>query len=142
LSDQRVRAIREDHTGALWIGTYRGGLNRLDADTGRLTAFRHDPKDPHSLSHDRVLAVLEDDAQRLWVATADGLNLFDRESATFVRYTRDADNPQSLRDSDIMSLYQDRGGVCGRHARGGAVIGTREVGCSDITAATHFATRR
>ena len=88
LSDLTVRAIREDHTGAIWIGTYRGGLNRLDPDTGRLTAFRHDPKDPHSLSHDRVLAVLEDDAQRLWVATADGLDLFDRESGTFVRYGR------------------------------------------------------
>jgi signal transduction histidine kinase/ligand-binding sensor domain-containing protein/CheY-like chemotaxis protein/HPt (histidine-containing phosphotransfer) domain-containing protein len=119
LSDQRVRAIREDHTGALWVGTYRGGLNRLDPDTGRFTAFRHNPKDPHSLSHDRVLAVLEDDAQRLWVATADGLDLFDRASATFVRYGRDADNPQSLRDSDIMSLYQDRGGVLWVGTRGG-----------------------
>ena len=119
LSDARVRAIREDHTGALWIGTYRGGLNRLDPATGRLTAFRHDPKDAHSLSHDRVLAVLEDDAQRLWVATADGLDLFDRESATFVRYGRDADNPQSLRDSDVMSLYQDRGGVLWVGTRGG-----------------------
>ena len=58
-----------------------------------------------------MLAVLEDDAQRLWVATADGLNLFDREAATFVRYGRDSDNPQSLRDNDIVSLYQDRGGV-------------------------------
>jgi signal transduction histidine kinase/ligand-binding sensor domain-containing protein/CheY-like chemotaxis protein/HPt (histidine-containing phosphotransfer) domain-containing protein len=119
LSDQRVLAIREDHTGALWVGTYRGGLNRLDPDTGRFTAFRHNPKDPHSLSHDRVLAVLEDDAQRLWVATADGLDLFDRASATFVRYGRDADNPQSLRDSDIMSLYQDRGGVLWVGTRGG-----------------------
>jgi signal transduction histidine kinase/ligand-binding sensor domain-containing protein/DNA-binding response OmpR family regulator/HPt (histidine-containing phosphotransfer) domain-containing protein len=119
LSDVRVRAIREDHTGALWIGTYRGGLNRLDPDTGRVTNFRHDPKDPGSLSHDRVLAVLEDDAQRLWVATADGLNLFERESATFVRYGRDADNPQSLRDSDVMSLYQDRGGVLWVGTRGG-----------------------
>jgi signal transduction histidine kinase/ligand-binding sensor domain-containing protein/CheY-like chemotaxis protein/HPt (histidine-containing phosphotransfer) domain-containing protein len=119
LSDARVRAIREDHTGALWIGTYRGGLNRLDPATGRVTVFRHDPKDPHSLSQDRVLAVLEDDAQRLWVATADGLNLFDRESTTFVRYGRDADNPQSLRDSDIMSLYQDRGGVLWVGTRGG-----------------------
>ena len=32
LSDVRVRAIREDHAGALWIGTYRGGLNRLDPE--------------------------------------------------------------------------------------------------------------
>jgi signal transduction histidine kinase/ligand-binding sensor domain-containing protein/CheY-like chemotaxis protein/HPt (histidine-containing phosphotransfer) domain-containing protein len=111
LSDLRIRAIREDRTGALWIGTYRGGLDRLETATGRLTVFRHDAKDAHSLSSDRVLAVLEDDEQRLWVATADGLNLFDPGSSAFVRYGRDADNPQSLRDSDIMSLYQDRGGV-------------------------------
>ena len=84
-----------------------------------MTVFRHDPKDAGSLSHDRVLAVLEDDAQRLWVATADGLNLFARESAAFVRYGRDADNPQSLRDSDVMSLYQDRGGVLWVGTRGG-----------------------
>jgi signal transduction histidine kinase/ligand-binding sensor domain-containing protein/DNA-binding response OmpR family regulator/HPt (histidine-containing phosphotransfer) domain-containing protein len=109
--DLRVRAIREDHGGALWIGTYRNGLYRFEPETGRLTVFRHDAKDPHSLSHDRVLAVLEDDAQRLWVATGDGLNLFDREAATFVRYGRDSDNPQSLRDNHIVSLYQDRGGV-------------------------------
>jgi len=111
LSDLRVRAIREDHGGALWIGTYRGGLDRLEPDTGRLTVFRHDEKDAHSLSSDRVLTVLEDNEQRLWVGTAAGLNLFDQKSGTFVRYGRDADNPQSLRDSDIMSLYQDRGGV-------------------------------
>jgi signal transduction histidine kinase/ligand-binding sensor domain-containing protein/CheY-like chemotaxis protein/HPt (histidine-containing phosphotransfer) domain-containing protein len=111
LSDLRVRAIREDHAGALWIGTYRGGLDRLEPTSGRLTVFRHDSKDAHSLSSDRVLAVLEDDKQRLWVGTADGLNLFEPGSSAFVRYGRDADNPQSLRDSDIMSLYQDRGGV-------------------------------
>jgi signal transduction histidine kinase/ligand-binding sensor domain-containing protein/CheY-like chemotaxis protein/HPt (histidine-containing phosphotransfer) domain-containing protein len=122
LSDVRVRAIREDHAGILWIGTYSGGLDRLEPDTGRLTVFRHDPKTPHSLSHDRVIAVLEDDAHRLWVATADGLNLFDPESGSFVRYGRDADSPQSLRDSDVMSLYQDRGGVLW--------VGTREGGAS------------
>ncbi len=54
-----------------------GGLNRFDPHTGRVTVFRHDPQDPHSLSHDHVWSILEDDAQRLWVATADGLNLFD-----------------------------------------------------------------
>jgi signal transduction histidine kinase/ligand-binding sensor domain-containing protein/CheY-like chemotaxis protein len=122
LSGARVLAIREDHAGVMWIGTYRGGLNRLEPDTGRVTEFRHDPKDPHSLSHDRVLAVLEDDAQRLWVGTADGLNLVDRDAGTFVRYGRDADNPQSLRDSDVMSLYQDRGGVLW--------VGTRDGGAS------------
>jgi signal transduction histidine kinase/ligand-binding sensor domain-containing protein/CheY-like chemotaxis protein len=121
-SDQRIRAIREDHAGILWVGTYRGGLNRLEPETGRLTAFRHDAKDAQSLSSDRVLAVLEDDAHRLWVATADGLDLLDAKTGAFARYGRQADDPQSLRDSDVMSLYQDRGGILW--------VGTRNSGVS------------
>src|SRR5579859_8043241 len=111
IGDLRVRAIREDHTGALWVGTVSGGLARIEPAVNRTTIFRHDPMKAHSLSHDHVWAVIEDDAQRLWVATADGLNLFDRNSESFVRYGHDQDNPQSLRDSNVASLYQDRGGV-------------------------------
>jgi signal transduction histidine kinase/ligand-binding sensor domain-containing protein/CheY-like chemotaxis protein len=122
ISDLRVRAIREDHTGALWIGTVSGGLARLDQNGSRLTVFRHDSSNPRSLSHDHVWSVLEDDAQRLWIATADGLDLLDRSSDSFVRYGHDADNPQSLRDADALSLYQDRGGVLW--------VGTREGGAS------------
>jgi signal transduction histidine kinase/ligand-binding sensor domain-containing protein/CheY-like chemotaxis protein len=122
LSDLQVRTISEDHTGALWIGTRRGGLDRLEPGSGRVTAFRHDPANPRSLSSDRVTAILEDTAQRFWVATADGLNLMERASGSFVRYGNDADNPQSLRDSDVMALYQDRGGVLW--------VGTRSGGAS------------
>jgi len=122
IRDSRVRAIREDHTGALWIGTVNGGLARLDQNGTTFTVFRHDASNPHSLSHDHVWAVLEDDAKRLWIATADGLDLFDRNSESFVRYGHDADNPQSLRDSGVSSLYQDRGGVLW--------VGTREGGAS------------
>jgi signal transduction histidine kinase/ligand-binding sensor domain-containing protein/CheY-like chemotaxis protein len=122
IRDSRVRAIREDHTGALWIGTVNGGLARLDQNGSTFTVFRHDASNPHSLSHDHVWAVLEDDAKRLWIATANGLDLFDRNSESFVRYGHDADNPQSLRDSSVSSLYQDRGGVLW--------VGTREGGAS------------
>ena len=122
LSDLQVRVISEDHTGALWIGTLHGGLDRLEPGSGRVTSFRHDRANPRSLSHDRVTAILEDDAQRLWVATADGLNLFDRSGEGFVHYGNDPDNPQSLRDSNVMSLYQDRGGVLW--------VGTRSGGAS------------
>ena len=122
MRDLRVRTIREDHTGTLWIGTVNGGLARLDQNGNMLTVFRHDSGNPHSLSHDHVWAMIEDDAQRLWVATADGLDLFDRGAESFVRYGHDADNPQSLRDADTLSLYQDRGGVLW--------VGTREGGVS------------
>lgn len=69
-------------------------------------------------------AILEDHAQRLWVGTPDGLDLFDRTTESFVRYGNDADNPQSLRSSYVMfnALYEDRGGVLW--------VGTREGGAS------------
>ena len=122
LSDLQVRVIREDHTGALWVGTMHGGLDRLEPGTGRVTVFRHDPANPRSLSHDEVTGVLEDSAHRLWVATRDGLNLFSRAAQDFVRYGNEPDNPQSLRDSHIRALYQDRAGVLW--------VGTRSAGAS------------
>jgi signal transduction histidine kinase/ligand-binding sensor domain-containing protein/CheY-like chemotaxis protein len=121
-NNTRVRSIHADHTGALWIGTLDSGVIRLEPRSHGLTSFRHDPRVSGSLSHDRVLAILEDDAQRLWFATADGLNLFDRASQRVVRISRDAADPHSLRDDDIMSLYQDRGGLLW--------VGTRAGGAS------------
>src|SRR5690606_17941474 len=93
LRNARVRAILQDHLGAMWIGTFEGGLHRLQPRTGEVTSFRRNVNDPRSLSSDRVRAVMEDDAHRLWVATSDGLNLFDRATQSFVRYRRDADSP-------------------------------------------------
>jgi signal transduction histidine kinase/ligand-binding sensor domain-containing protein/CheY-like chemotaxis protein len=122
LDDLRIRSIREDHAGMFWLGTVKQGLFRLDPDTHRLTAFRHDPLNPKSLSQDSVWSVLEDNAQRLWVATGDGLNLFDRTKESFTRYGHDSDNPQSLHSSIVLSLYQDRGGILW--------AGTREGGAS------------
>lgn len=122
LDGVKVRAIIEDHTGALWIGTFDSGLYRLDPQTRKVTSFQYDAKNPRSLSNDRVRAIMEDDARRLWIATSDGLNLFNRSSESFVRYGRDSDNPHSLRDDDVMSLYQDRSGVLW--------VGTRAGGAS------------
>src|SRR5690606_23807054 len=110
------------HTGALWIGTLDAGLLRFDPQSGALEAFHHDPRQPGSLSHNRVLAILEDSEHRLWVGTSGGLNLFDAQSGQFVRYGYDSDDPHSLRDDDIMSLYQDRSGVLW--------VGTRAGGAS------------
>ncbi len=94
LSNDRVTAIIEDGEGRLWIATDGGGLNRRLAPGGaapgetavgetavageatvareRFARLRHDPDDPASLSHDGVLAILEDRAGALWVGTRGG----------------------------------------------------------------------
>src|SRR5262249_21779638 len=118
----RVRGIGADHLGTMWIGTFDTGLFRFEPDTGRITHFSNEGPDRNSLSGKRVISILEDDAQRLWAAPPGGLTLCDRSSERFVLYGRDSDTPQSLRDNDIMALYQDRGGVLW--------VGTRAGGAS------------
>ncbi|MDJ0839933.1 MAG: ATP-binding protein [Acidobacteriota bacterium] len=71
----------------LWIGTWEGGLNRMDWDQpGRFTAYRHQPGDPNSLSNDTIFCVTEDSRGRIWVGTSQGLNLLDPFSGQARRF--------------------------------------------------------
>ncbi|MBL7065099.1 MAG: GAF domain-containing protein [Anaerolineae bacterium] len=119
LSGSDVSTIFEDHQGALWIGTEDGGLNQivLSKDEGiarsseTFVRYQHDPDDPRSLSHDRVRAVFEDSAGRLWIGTQNGLDLFDRGRDQFVHYRHNASDPYSLSSNSIWSIYEDRTGI-------------------------------
>ncbi len=65
------------HRGALWFGTFGGGLHRLDkVDEGgpdRITRFMPRAGDPRSLPSDTVLSLGVDAGGRLWVGTTQGL---------------------------------------------------------------------
>ncbi|MFD0739328.1 ATP-binding protein [Lysobacter koreensis] len=60
------------HAGALWFGTFGGGLHRLERD-GRITRFMPKEGDSRSLPSDTVLSLSVDGAGRLWVGTTLGL---------------------------------------------------------------------
>lgn len=71
LSDD-VFAITGTDDGAIWFGTYAGGLYRLDAN-GSLRRFVHDPAQPDSLPGDTVMSLEVDPRGDLWVGTDNGL---------------------------------------------------------------------
>jgi ligand-binding sensor domain-containing protein len=48
--------------------------------------FQHDSTKLKSLSDDRVNDMYEDSQSNFWIATEDGLNLFNREGKTFKTY--------------------------------------------------------
>ena len=61
------------HGGAVWFGTFGGGLHRLDAAGGGITRFVPDGDDPRTLPSDTVLSLSVDARERLWVGTTKGL---------------------------------------------------------------------
>src|SRR6201990_64575 len=59
-----VNRIVQDDQGFLWFGT-SDGLRRYDGYDFR--EYRHDPKDPHSISGTTVYSLFKDRTGRLWV---------------------------------------------------------------------------
>jgi DNA-binding NtrC family response regulator/ligand-binding sensor domain-containing protein len=126
LSHNEITSIYEDPAlpNTLWIGTYGGGLNRFDCEKKQFTRFVHDLNNRHSLGHSEVKAIYKDHAGALWIGTnGGGLNKLvpnpasnrgegsDRHQNQFVHFVHDSNNPHSLSDNRVLSIYEDRSGV-------------------------------
>ena len=111
LTGDFTTCLCETVDGNIWIGT-RGGLNKLEPETGSVTHYRHDPKNPRTLSQNEVTALYYDAPGFLWVGTDEGgLNKFDLTTGTARSYTHDPQDPGSLSHNSIRSIYKTRSGV-------------------------------
>ncbi len=123
LSQNKMTVLYKDELGTLWAGTDGGGLNRYNPDTDDFTRFRPVPGDETSLAHGTVHGICEDASGALWVGTDNGLCRLDRATGKFTTYRHDPNDPRSLSDNAIRSLFSDpdtgqvwvgtkSGGVC------------------------------
>ncbi len=118
LSYDEILSIYEapSEPAILWIGTGQagnvmkgGGLNRFDTKSGTFTHYRHDSKNPSSISHDIVGPVHEDKHGALWVGTLSGLDKFDRKSGAFTHFSLNANNPNFLSRA-VADIFADSKG--------------------------------
>ncbi|MCK5056902.1 MAG: SpoIIE family protein phosphatase [Candidatus Aminicenantes bacterium] len=121
LSVDTVLSIIEGRSGALWVGTGGGGLDKFDRDTETFTHYRNIANNPSSLSHNVVTELLEDSSGLLWVGTNDGLNLMNRETGEFYRYRNIPGDPTSLSDNIVTAIIEDRSGVIWVGTRTGGI---------------------
>jgi len=106
--NSRIRTIYEDRSGALWVGTQESGLNRFDPAQQEFKAFKHEPENPASLSHNMVIAIHEDNNGNLWVGTlGGGLNLFDQKTETFSHISKNSRNSDGFAMDNILTIYED-----------------------------------
>ncbi len=92
-----------DADGYLWIGT-QYGLLRFDG--ANFNKYRYDENSETSLSDNRIKKILIDSEKRLWVATCEGLNLYNPYSNDFYRITLPDQNLRGF----ISDIYQQSNG--------------------------------
>ena len=121
LSSNNITCLYNDMKGVLWIGTSDGGLDKIQSasdntvggkeSTSTFVHYRHDPKNPTSISSDIICSIFEDKNGTLWIGTYEGgLNKFIKERGQFLHYKNDPGDPISLSDNSVYSICEDRQG--------------------------------
>ncbi len=113
IQHNNIWTLYEDRAGALWVGTYGGGLGCIFTDNRgnqKIKWFKNNPDDSNSLSHNSVFSIYEDIRGILWIGTQDGLNKFDIEEGKFIHYKSDESDLGSLSNNWILSIFEDRYG--------------------------------
>ena len=111
LPDNSIKAITEDHNGNLWIGTEDHGLAMLLPDGRHFRTYQHSNAQKNSLSSNRIWSLAAENADRIWVGTEEGLNIFDLQKKTTQRIEHDIRNRYSLRGKSVRSIYIDSNGI-------------------------------
>jgi ligand-binding sensor domain-containing protein len=110
-SDPNISAINEDNDGMMWVAGISSGLCRFDRQTGMFL--------PDSFDLTGVSCIYKDRAGVLWVGSPTGLyrlNLSAKKAGalskvSFTPYQHDPDNPYSLSNNRVTSVFEDRHGI-------------------------------
>ncbi|NKJ20966.1 hybrid sensor histidine kinase/response regulator [Dyella sp. SG609] len=103
LPSSNIDALAQDGRGYVWVAT-ESGLARYDGN--RFRVWRHDPRDPRSLSAAPLATLMVDAQGQLWGGSRDGLVRYDAAHENFEHWRHDPADPASAGSDDVTALAQ------------------------------------
>ena len=130
---KNVWSILRDSQNKLWIGSFGGGLLRIDnlpehneelkTFQPEFTHFFVNLKSPYKVSNEAITDLTEDSFGRIWIGTLFGLNIFQKSNTEkeghFIKFFERRGKREHLTSSEIWDLHQDKDGVIWCAAYGG-----------------------
>ncbi len=102
-----VSEFTEDKNGDIWMCSAEKGIAWYDRKTGKLTFFQNNPDDPHTISDNTNLCVMQDHTGLIWSGTwKGGLNYFNPGSLKFGHVKHESNKLNTLNDNYVLSFHQ------------------------------------
>jgi signal transduction histidine kinase/ligand-binding sensor domain-containing protein/DNA-binding response OmpR family regulator len=109
LANDNVWEIYEDRDQQLWIGTLGSGLDKLDRNTNRFEHFTYQGIEQSPVPLNFISALLQDRKGNLWIGSAFGIVVLEKNKTTPVFYYHTNDKT-SLSHNNIFSFLEDSKG--------------------------------
>ncbi|MFW5656521.1 MAG: two-component regulator propeller domain-containing protein [Bacteroidota bacterium] len=95
-----------DGQGYIWLSTSYG-LNRIDYKSNHVTQYYFDEDNPSSIASNYTSTLFVDSQKRLWIATDNGLNLYNRFKDNFYHINENV----GMNYSHIRGITEDSEGI-------------------------------
>ncbi|MDA8752715.1 ATP-binding protein [Halieaceae bacterium] len=107
ISDSQVMSLYGEED-TLWVGTFKGGLNRLDLRTGETEVFRHHEFEEGSIGANGITSITRAKNGDLLVGTyGGGLSVQKKDSTIFKTYTHNPADTSSISNNNVVGLFED-----------------------------------
>lgn len=110
LSNDFINVIYKGTDGVMWVGTMNGGLCKWQPRQRTFRVYRND-RSGASINDDIVRALCQVSPGKIYVGTEKGLNVLDIATDKFTVYTNQGNDPFSISDNAIYSLFPDKAGT-------------------------------
>ncbi|WP_199609487.1 EAL domain-containing protein [Flocculibacter collagenilyticus] len=104
LSQSVVSTVMQDSHGFVWIGT-EAGVNRFDGN--KFTHFLKSNSNGFSIVDDQVTHVSEDHQNNIWIATSNGISIYDPHSGEIEHFSPQLTPQIGFRSFFITSIIHD-----------------------------------
>lgn len=104
LSHPVIRALEEDHSGNMWIGSFGGGISVWHPQTQKFSFYS---REKNGLPSNYIITICEDRKGNIWVGTnGGGLSLLNRKTGRFVTYSE----KDGLANDAVQKIIEDKKG--------------------------------
>ena len=105
LSSHLISCLFEDGQSNIWVGTTNKGLNKIEANTGKIISYKNNIQDSTAFWGRNVTCIMQDKKGNMWFGGF-GLNKYIENKEQFIHYTE----TNGLVDNAVMGILEDNFG--------------------------------